>query len=453
MKGISPLLSGTLFILITVVVATLVAGWLTVLSEERSESLQNTTGQRLRCEYADLFIDNIHYNCNNNCFTGVPYGLNATIKNGGSVGSEFSQANLIYKDGAIVKLATSKSSISGGSTKNTDFNDILIFSEPAIPAAITPRAPLLDHDTRGLWRFNEASGNTTVDETVYSNDGYIKDALWRDGMFDAALLFNQSAYVNVQKSESIDITGNITIEAWIKPSVVLQERGGILCKGRDDYESYCLLFDNGAITFFVRDSSGDVYNAFSVNTIQDTNWHHVAGVYDSQKVSVYLDYIKTEGDAFSDAVRISLNNLTIGNKETVPDTFTTGFEGLIDEVRLSNISRSFTDPNTITTINLTYVLNHPEMRTATLYNSQNEAVASDTINADYFERTVQDLFVDEYRVVVVSSDGTAEKWYPSESGQCIPTSSLDRITITSMNCPATAFDSIPGPEVMFVDCV
>ena len=386
MKAISPLLSGTIFILITVVIATLVAGWLTVLSRERSESLENTTGQQLRCEYADLFIEKAYFGCNENCFTGVPFSFNVTLKNGGSVSADFRDANFIFKDGSVVKLKTTPQTIGGGTTKKIVFNDIMIYSEPPIPLIFSDIRPQIDHDTRELWRFDEASGETTEDETEYNNDGYVNGASWVDGKFNAALSFNNESYVNVPKSDSLDIRGNITVEAWIKSRNNSQIDSGILCKGGEDL-AYCLVFHDRTINFLIGDSFGNIYKAVSSNIVNDNEWHHIVGVYDYAKVSVYLDGVKSDGDAFDGEIRLNLRNITIGNKENNLGAFVNGFQGSIDELMISNTTRTFIDPTTVTTIDLTYVLSHPNMIKATLYNSAGNIISEDEINGDHSERT------------------------------------------------------------------
>jgi hypothetical protein len=328
----------------------------------------------------------------------------------------------------------------------------MIYSEPPIPLIFSDIRPQIDHDTRALWRFDEASGETTEDETEYNNDGYVNGASWVDGKFNAALSFNNESYVNVPKSDSLDIRGNITVEAWIKSRNNSQIDSGILCKGGEDL-AYCLVFHDRTINFLIGDSFGNIYKAVSSNIVNDNEWHHIVGVYDYAKVSVYLDGVKSDGDAFDGEIRLNLRNITIGNKENNLGAFVNGFQGSIDELMISNTTRTFIDPTTVTTIDLTYVLSHPNMIKATLYNSAGNIISEDEINGDHSERTFYALPIDQYRIVVESADGVNEKWYPSTSGECISTAQLDRITITSTNCPSTAYDSLLGREVNFVNCL
>ena len=452
MKGMSPLLSGTIFVLITVVIAALVSGWLTTLTQERAQDVQNTTAQRLRCQYADLFIDEVRFSCNGNCFTGVPYSFNATIKNSGSVAVDFSDANLVYTDGTIVRLQTTPRTLNGGSTQDVGFNDIMITSVPPIPGTLTARPVSADADTRGLWRFDEGTGNFTDDGSDYGNDGNVSGALWTGGVFGSALMFNTTSFVSVQNSGSLDIINNVTVEARIKATHTDQNSAGILCKGADGAEAYCLLFDQGRITFLVRDSFSNAYTATSSQTLDD-EWHHVAGVYDGSVVAVYVDSQRTDGSALSSQLRLNLANATIGNREITPNVFVSGFNGTIDDVRLSNTTRSFTAPTTVTTINLTVTVNHPNTHLVTLRNAAGGVLTQDLVFAVPFEKTYYNLPIASYRIVVEADDGTFEKWHPSQAGTCIATSTLDRVTITGTNRPSTGFFSMPGNDVTFVDCI
>jgi len=50
-------------------------------------------------------------------------------------------------------------------------------------------------------------------------------------------------------------------------------------------------------------------------------------------------------------------------------------------------------------------------------------------------------------------DKTITKWYPSESGECIDEEDIDKIIISSRECPNTAYDSFPASDIIFVGCI
>jgi flagellin-like protein len=83
LKGISPLVSTVLLIVIVVAIATIVSSWFTTLSMEQSEKIENTTKQRLACQFADMYIKNATYNCGGNCSAGVNHILTVGIVNSG----------------------------------------------------------------------------------------------------------------------------------------------------------------------------------------------------------------------------------------------------------------------------------------------------------------------------------------------------------------------------------
>ncbi len=85
-----------------------------------------------------------------------------------------------------------------------------------------------DTMTRGLagyWNFDEGSGQNVYDATGYGNDGTLasstdssdEDPTWETGKVGGALEFDGvDDYVKIPDSASLDITGAITIEFWVK---------------------------------------------------------------------------------------------------------------------------------------------------------------------------------------------------------------------------------------------
>ena len=66
------------------------------------------------------------------------------------------------------------------------------------------------------WTFDEGSGDIVYDSSGNDNNGTIHGATWDTGKYGNALHFNaQDNYVEVPTSESLEITPNVTIAAWI----------------------------------------------------------------------------------------------------------------------------------------------------------------------------------------------------------------------------------------------
>jgi len=83
MKGISVMVSAVLLIIIAIAVGVIISSWFTTLSAEQSAKIENTTKQRLACQYANMYIKNATYNCNGNCASGISHTLTASIANSG----------------------------------------------------------------------------------------------------------------------------------------------------------------------------------------------------------------------------------------------------------------------------------------------------------------------------------------------------------------------------------
>lgn len=68
----------------------------------------------------------------------------------------------------------------------------------------------------GMWHFDEGSGSIAHDSSGNGNNGTIYDATWTSGISGSALSFDGiDDYVEIPDSDSLDITGAITVEAWM----------------------------------------------------------------------------------------------------------------------------------------------------------------------------------------------------------------------------------------------
>ncbi|MFC2142988.1 LamG domain-containing protein [Candidatus Aenigmatarchaeota archaeon] len=461
-KGVSPLVSGTMFILITVIIATLVAGWLTTVSNERSSELQNTTQEKLRCQNADLFINKLYYDCNMNCFTGIPYKIDANMRNSGSLLLQFSKLNLIFNNGNIIRLDSPTHDISAGEVDTFGFNSIMITSDPPIPGALAQTPPMLDTDTLMLLHFNEGSGDVVYDTSPHGNNGTIIGPTWISGLFGNALNFQDSDHRIIVPSSTLfnSITNELTVEAWINPETATMDNIGIVCRGVFNNEQFCLHISRQTVIFFVRDNFGNKYEVPSNTEVGIGDWSHVAGVYNSQdnRMEIYVNGEITIGDSNTRNVRLLTNDILIGNIESALGGPSVGFEGGIDEVKISNISKSFTSPGAIDSIDLIIDVSYPNINFVRLYDeSENLITEYDVGGANNFNVVLEDIEITNYRVVV-ESDKIIEKWYPCspESNcleNCIDTSIIDKANIISINCPGTGFDSIPVNEFEFINCI
>jgi hypothetical protein len=192
------------------------------------------------------------------------------------------------------------------------------------------------------WPFDENTGSVVYDHSGNNNDGDIISASWVDGINNSALGFNgTNDYVDVPTSTSLDITGEITIEAWIKAkgsskyyAIVDKYRytGGLTY-------GYTLYLTDGVLRLSIYSGSNGFGDLIGVADLRDDTWHHVVGEWDGTKISVYVDGEWEESVNWSYAPSSTTNDLGIG-KRLSGWGGNMYFDGIIDEVSIYNYALS-----------------------------------------------------------------------------------------------------------------
>jgi uncharacterized protein (DUF362 family) len=224
-----------------------------------------------------------------------------------------------------------------------DASELLyVVENVASPADITyvwnAPMPTVDGNTAALWHFSEGAGAATRDETVNNNDGTIVGAIWTtDGRFGYGLDFDGvNDYVQVPASASLDIAGPITIAAWIKPSGPPIQYSEIVDKEtRPTGPGFSFILNNTRlIQFWVGETGTDWTNAEGTTALQDGVWYYVVGVADGGALRVYVNGVQEGADVSQGPPgSTAAVNLEIGRGGS---TLTRWFNGIIDEVRISN---------------------------------------------------------------------------------------------------------------------
>ncbi len=206
-------------------------------------------------------------------------------------------------------------------------------------------------DLVGWWKLDEGSGTTTYDSSGNGNHGTLTEGIagfpeWKTAPGDfrvgtAALEFHggsaagEGDLVDCGNDPVFDITENITFALWVKVEAFTMTYQYVFSKGfnymilRAGDTPYFRVVFNG-----LDQGDGDDYYAGGTSIpVDDGQWHHVAGSYDSSTgvVAFYTDGILEESKISSGSIPTNEEPLTIGNRYTRK-----GADAIVDDVRLYN---------------------------------------------------------------------------------------------------------------------
>ncbi|HUW18658.1 MAG TPA: LamG domain-containing protein [Sedimentisphaerales bacterium] len=224
---------------------------------------------------------------------------------------------------------------------DVNFNDLgLSMQQPASPVA--------------WWKLDESSG-TTVSDSAGSNHGAIEGSVSRVTGYDGvhkALEFDGGKVV-VPDAEALRPQNALSVSAWIKFSDT-PGSARLVVKGADNKETFSLEVNSDkALTFLLRDVNNADYNVESADELSRNEWIHVAGTYDANRISSYVngevDETKTVG---AHPLSQDANNLAMGNRA---DALNRPYEGCLDDVRLYNYGLSAAEARYLATDGTGYV--------------------------------------------------------------------------------------------------
>lgn len=207
-----------------------------------------------------------------------------------------------------------------------------------------------NNTTAALWHLDEGSGTIAHDETGINNATFSGNPLWStdtqapDSSY--SLNFSGSDYLNSTDSLSLSITGDITVEAWIKPmNPTASIAQGIVAKWNDigtNARSYMLYLDGNGKAVFEKSSDGQSEGAPGKATgttiLESYRWYHVKGTFNSssKEIKIYVNgTLEATTTSGSSGIYDNAEHLLIGSAKA-GGTSQQYFYGLIDEVRIRN---------------------------------------------------------------------------------------------------------------------
>jgi hypothetical protein len=168
---------------------------------------------------------------------------------------------------------------------------------------------------------------------------------WTTGQYGGGLAFNGTSYVDLGNPAALQLTGSMTLTAWIKISANPFDDAAIVGKMTGAGWQLKTTQDTGVRTAAIQISSNgsDAIQRYGKTVLAANTWYHVAGVYDAaaRTLAVYLNGVLDSG-VLSGTVPVSQSNVAanvnIAQRTSDPGTY--NFQGTTDEVHV--FSRALT---------------------------------------------------------------------------------------------------------------
>lgn len=195
-----------------------------------------------------------------------------------------------------------------------------------------------------LMHLNELSGVIT-DSSGEGNNGTASGITYGvAGKFNTGLQFDGiNDNVRMSDSASLDISGSITLEAWINPASTINA-GNSNMRIIDKQNAYYLLFDypaaDGRAKFVLRIGGSYVSVASTTSSWTVGQWYHIAGTYDGSIMRIYVNGSLENSRAQTGSVVMSAYDLFLGVRAVSSVPTNMYFHGTIDEVAIHTTALS-----------------------------------------------------------------------------------------------------------------
>jgi PKD repeat protein len=204
-------------------------------------------------------------------------------------------------------------------------------SRSATPVSITvvpiggrPGGPV------AAYGFEEGTGTSAADLSGNGNSATINGASWVSGKYGKGLSFDgTTGVVLVNDSATLDLTGAMTLEAWVYPMAINGGWQSVIFKPMDPaFTSLSYVLHGASRTTSVPSfaTSGSSANLFGPAVLTANSWSHLAATYDGTTMQLYVNGTQVASQPQTGGVTTSTEPLRIGM----------GWSGIIDEVRIYN---------------------------------------------------------------------------------------------------------------------
>lgn len=213
-----------------------------------------------------------------------------------------------------------------------------VLSAPEIRELVYQQSP---DNLIAYYPFDEGSGTTATDESIYGKDVTIDGATYvGSGQVgsDSLLFDGTDDLVDTGIVVSPDTDDAYSISSWFKAPAGGSRRA-IAALSQSGGEIFRLEVNqptSGDVEFGVRTASGSNATVANTSGVLDDTWHHAAAIFDGEAdtIELYIDGSLVDSASFTDAV-ITNRTLYVGADNNAGGT-QLYFDGEIDDFRLYN---------------------------------------------------------------------------------------------------------------------
>ncbi len=223
-------------------------------------------------------------------------------------------------------------------------------------------APPTSNGEAGVWAFDEMSGSSTQDLSANNNTGWLQGPAWCAGVNGGALNFDGlNDYVTCGTDSTLDITGSLTIAAWISPRTMGGSGYGRIVDKGTSSTGFTLFLDKSSGTIAYAIYGGKVVRPRS-GSVQLNIWQHVVVTYDNSThiLDFYIDGAMVDSVSYTTPpLSAAASPLIIGMRSYDSSR---AFDGCIDDVHV------YDKPLTASEISALAALNSGGSNTAPILN-------------------------------------------------------------------------------------
>jgi concanavalin A-like lectin/glucanase superfamily protein/lysyl oxidase/fibronectin type III domain protein len=195
----------------------------------------------------------------------------------------------------------------------------------------------------GYWRLGDTGTTTAVDSAAGDDGTYTngpaqgQTSLLAGDAANAATAFDGSNdYVKIPTTGALSPTGRLTLETWIKPTLL--PSAGSFASIVTKPESYSLQFNGPRLEFTIIQNGVRKRLQAPSGAVATGQVYHVVGTYDGNTQRLYLNGKEVASTPLSGEIATNANSLSVGSWNGKEEFF----KGTIDEVAVYSIALSGT---------------------------------------------------------------------------------------------------------------